>query len=113
MMSFIDDLKKATKNLAQKTGDVVEISKLNLSIAQEKEKVETLFSEIGKAVYEQYKAGKDLGFGDKCEVIAEHERKIEEYRQKIMEIKKVRKCSSCGAEIEVNALFCPHCGTKQ
>jgi len=112
-MSLIDDLKKATRNLAQRTGDIVEVSKLNLSIAQEKEKIAKVYSEIGKAVYEQYKTGKDVGFGDKCAVIAEYERKIEELQQKIMEIKKVKKCPSCGTEVSADTAFCPKCGTKQ
>ncbi|AGC68483.1 hypothetical protein Cst_c14940 [Thermoclostridium stercorarium subsp. stercorarium DSM 8532] len=112
-MALIDDLKKATKNIAQKTGELVEISKLNLSISQEKDKVEKLYAEIGKAVYEQYKAGNDVGFSDKCAAIAEIENKIEELQQKIRELRNVKKCPSCGAEVEADTVYCPKCGTKQ
>ena len=91
----------------------MEISKLNLSISQEKDKINKIYSEIGKAVYEQYIAGNDVGFGEKCTVIAEHERKIEELQQKILEIKNVKKCHSCGTEIGKDIAYCPQCGAKQ
>lgn len=112
-MAFLDDLKKATKNIAQKTGDMVEISKLNLSISQEKDKINKIYTEIGQAVYEQYKAGNDVGFGDKCAVIVEHQKAIEELQQKILELKNAKKCYSCGAEVSVDVAFCPQCGAKQ
>lgn len=112
-MAFLDDLKRATKNIAQKTGDMVEISKLNMSISQEKDKIARIYSDIGKAVYEQYKSGNDVGFADKCDIISEHERKIEELQQKILEIKNVKKCSSCGTEVSVDTAFCPQCGARQ
>lgn len=112
-MAFLDDLKKATKNIAQKTGEIVEISKLNLSISQEKDKISKIYADIGKAVYEQYKQGNDIGFGDKCAVIAEHERTIEELQQKILEIKNVKKCPSCGTEVGLDIAYCPQCGAKQ
>lgn len=112
-MAFIDDVKKVTKSIAQKTGDLMEISKLNLSISQEKDKIGRLYSEIGKAVYEKYKAGNDLGFGEKCASIAEIERKIDELQQKLCELKNVKKCPSCGAELSMDSAYCPKCGAKQ
>lgn len=112
-MAFLDDIKKATKTIAQKTGDMVEVSKLTLSISQEKDKINKIYTDIGKAVYEQYKLGNDIGFGDLCSAVEEHERKIDELQQKINEIKNVRKCISCGAEISADTVYCPQCGAKQ
>lgn len=111
-MAFIDDLKKFGKNVAQKSSDMVETTKLNMSITQEREKINKLYNEIGAAVYEQYKLGNDLGLGDKCMQIAEHEAKIEEYQAKILEIKNAMKCPGCGAEVSAETTFCANCGTK-
>lgn len=111
-MAFMDDLKKFGKSVAQKSSDVVETTKLNMSISQEKEKINKLFIEIGAAVYEQYKLGNDLGLSDKCNQVAELEAKIEEYQSKILEIKNAMKCPGCGTEINADTTFCPQCGTK-
>ncbi len=111
-MAFMDDLKKFGKNVAQKSSDMVETTKLNMSISQEKEKINKLYYEIGAAVYEQYKLGNDLGLGDKCMQIAEYEAKVEEFQAKILEIKNAAKCPGCGAEVSAETAFCANCGTK-
>lgn len=111
-MAFMDDLKKFGKNVAQKSSDMVETTKLNMSISQEKEKINKTFTEIGAAVYEQYKMGNDLGMGEKCMQIAEYEAKIEEYQKKILEIKSAVKCPNCGAEASAETVFCAQCGAK-
>ena len=112
-MAFMDDIKKVTSKFAKKTGDMVEVSKINISISQEKDKISKLYSEIGKATYEQYKAGNDVGFTDKCEIIVEHEATIQQLQQRIQEIKNVKNCISCGAVMELETAFCPQCGAKQ
>ena len=111
-MAFMDDLKKFGKNISQKTSDMVEVTKLNSAISQEKEKIRKLYYEIGTAVYEQYKAGNYLGMEEKCSQIAEIEQKIEELQQKIQEIKNSKKCPGCGTEVTADTAFCPQCGNK-
>ncbi len=111
-MAFMDDLKKFGKNVAQKSSEMVETTKLNMSITQEKDKINKIFYEIGAAVYEQYKAGNDVGLGDKCMLIVEMEAKIAEIQAKIMEIKNATKCPGCGAEVSAETVFCASCGTK-
>ncbi len=111
-MAFMDDLKKFGKNVAQKSSDMVETTKINMSISQEKDKVNKIFYEMGAAVYEQYKAGNDVGLGEQCMQVAEMEAKIAELQAKIMEIKNTAKCPGCGAEVSAETVFCANCGTK-
>lgn len=111
-MSFLDDLKKAGKNIAQKTGDVVEIQKLNMGISQEKDKIKKVYAEIGEEVYQQFKAGNDLGYADKCNEIEVFVAKAEELQEKLMQLKNSKVCPSCGSEISADTAFCPKCGTK-
>ncbi|HEY8499121.1 MAG TPA: zinc-ribbon domain-containing protein [Clostridia bacterium] len=111
-MAFMDDLKKFGKNISQKTGDMVEVTKLNSAISQEKEKIRKLYYEIGTAIYEQYKTGNNPEVEEKCAQIAEIEQKIEELQQKIQEIKSSKKCPGCGTEVSTDTAFCPQCGTK-
>lgn len=111
-MAFMDDLKKFGKNVAQKSSEMVETTKLNMSISQEKDKINKIYYEMGSAVYEQYKAGNDLGLGEKCMQIVEIEAKIAEFQAKIMELKNSTKCPGCGAEVSTETVFCASCGTK-
>lgn len=111
-MAFIDNLKKFGKDVAQKSSDMVEVTKLNMSISQEKDKINRLYTEIGSLVYNQYKEGNDVGFGEKCAQIAEIEEKIEGFQKKIQEIKNMAKCPGCGAEINAETVFCAQCGAK-
>lgn len=111
-MAFIDNLKKFGKDVAQKSSDMVETTKLNMSISQEKEKITRLYTEIGSLVYQEFKAGNDVGFGEKCAQIVEMEGKIEELQNKILEIKNAAKCPGCGAEVSAETVFCAQCGAK-
>ena len=115
-MGFFDDVKKsvssAAKTVAQKSSEVVETTKLNMTISQEKEKIEKIYSEVGKAVVEEYKMGNDKGFAEKCEEVKAIEAQIAELQQKVLELKNASKCPGCGAEITTDVAFCPKCGTK-
>jgi DNA-directed RNA polymerase subunit RPC12/RpoP len=111
-MDFVNELKKFGKNVAQKSSDIIEITKLNMSISQERDKINKLYREIGEAVYQQYKLGNDLGFGDKCGQVFEVESKIEEYQNKIMQIKNLAKCPGCGSEVGTETIYCSYCGAK-
>ena len=103
------------KAAAKKSGDIVEVTKLNMSIGTEEDKIETVYTEIGKAVYDIYTKGEDVGeeFRDLCEKIRTHQKNIEEIKQKILELKNVKLCPSCSTELELDIAFCPKCGTKQ
>lgn len=111
-MAFFDDVKKLGKNVADKGKDLVEVTKLNSQIGTEQGKINEIFGRIGAQVYENYKAGNDSGFGEFCAQVAELEAKINELRQKVMEIKDSAKCPNCGAEVAKDVAFCPKCGTK-
>lgn len=111
-MAFFDEVKKLSKNVADKGKDLVEVTKLNSQVSTEQAKIAEIFGKIGAQVYENYKAGNDSGFGEFCAQIAEVEVKINELKSKVMEIKESAKCPQCGAEVAKETAFCPKCGTK-
>lgn len=118
MALFENITKKVTetaKAAAKKSGELVEVTKLNMSINTEQEKIEKAFAEMGKAVYELYSKGEDVGepFRETCEKIGSYEKVIADMKQKILEMKNEKLCAGCGAELELNAAFCPKCGAKQ
>ncbi|MEA4890487.1 MAG: zinc ribbon domain-containing protein [Clostridiaceae bacterium] len=63
-MAFFQDLGKKISNVAQdaskKTGDMIEIGKLNAAISSDKKAIEDLYHKIGAAVYHLHTAGENL-----------------------------------------------------
>jgi len=118
-MSVIDNItKKVTetaKVAATKANDIVEVTKLNLSIAAEEDKIKKIYAEVGKAVYDAYAAGKETAdfLKDYCKRIEDIEKNIKEMKDKILEMKNLKICPGCGAELEGDVNYCPKCGTKQ
>jgi ribosomal protein L40E len=118
-MAIFDNLgKKAAtfaQNAAKKSGELVEATKLNLSIKAEEDKIDNNYFEIGKLVFQDYLENKELKpeVLAHCENIKASNETIAELKEKIMEVKNVKICSQCGAELEKSTQFCSGCGAKQ
>jgi len=117
-MAFLENLGKrvgeAAQAVSKKSSELVEITKLNVNISSEEDKIQKLYSQIGKLVYEKYVStgAVDNELKELCETISGHEETIKGLREKIMQIKGTRQCINCGTEMERNQIFCSKCGTK-
>lgn len=117
-MAFLGNLGKkvgeAAQAAAKKSGELVEVTKLNVNINSEEDKIQKLYSRIGKAIYERYGASDaaDEGIREFCEDIRVHEQNIKALRDKIAEVKGTKQCVGCGAEMERDQVFCSKCGAK-
>lgn len=117
-MSFFENLSKRVGEVAQsaakKSSELVEITKLNVSIGSEEEKIQKLYAKMGKKIYEIFSSGSEVEdiFEEDCEAIKKHQQNIEILKQKIREIKNVKVCPNCGIEINKISVFCSKCGTK-
>ncbi len=117
-MAFLENLGKkvgeAAQAAAKKSGELVEITKLNVNIGSEEDKIQKLYTQIGKSVYEKYSVSGDADENvvENCETIKVHEHNIKTLREKILEVKNVKTCTHCGAEMEKTQVFCSKCGTK-
>lgn len=117
-MAFLENLGKkvgeAAQAAAKKSSELVEITKLNVNIGSEEDKIQKIYTQIGKAVYEKYSATGvvDTDVTESCEAIKVHEQNIKALKEKIMEVKSVKQCVSCGTEMDRAQLFCSKCGTK-
>ncbi len=109
-----EKLANAGKTAIKASNEIIEVTKLNLLVKSEEDKIKDRLLEIGKAVYEHYRDGKpvEAELSISCEEIAKCEKIIDELKQKIMEIKKLRECKACLAHIDDEALYCPKCGAK-
>ena len=118
-MSMFENLTKkvsdTAKAAAKKSSEIVEVTKLNMNISAEEDKIKKAFADIGKQVYEAYSNGEEVAENYKsiCEEIRGYEDSIKETKQKILELKNVKVCPNCGAELELDTAFCSSCGTKQ
>jgi len=89
----LSQLAKTVENgantIAKKSSDIVEVSKLNLSISHENSKIENLYKQMGKLVFEKYKYGEiiDKDLEENCRYILQCENAIKEYNEKIENIK--------------------------
>lgn len=117
-MAFLENLGKkvgeAAQAAAKKSGELVEITKLNVNIGSEEDKIQKLYTQIGKTIFEKYsKEGTvDSDVQQSCEEIKVHEQNIKALKEKIMEVKNIKLCISCGTEMERTQIFCSKCGAK-
>ena len=120
-MEFFDMLgKKATmayKVTADKTGKIAKETKLKFKIGDLRSKINELYEEIGKKVYEQHIREEDYSIKEdleelctKIDVLSDE---IDTCLKKCLELKDKKQCPKCFAEIEKGCNFCPECGEKQ
>jgi len=120
-MEFFEKLgKKASETFnsaAEKTNKIAGETKLKLKINDCKSKINDLYKEIGKIVYQKFVVD---GAFDVKEDIAEQLEKIsaftdeiEGYEKQILELSSMKQCVKCKNKIEKKAKFCPECGAEQ
>ncbi|MCI8622213.1 MAG: hypothetical protein HFG26_00955 [Provencibacterium sp.] len=100
-------------DLGQKANDVVEVSKLKLSVVSLGSDIDKVYQKLGLMIYEMVKAGTanhELVDGCVAEIDA-LKIKLDEVNQKIDALKNVRRCDSCGNAVDIAAQFCPMCGS--
>lgn len=120
-MDFFDKLgKKASKTYkeaAELTGKLAKEAKLKLKMSENKAKIEDVYEEIGKKVYEKHIREEDINIkkelAEECEKIDELSKNIKNIRMEILNLRDLKQCSNCSAEIEIEDNFCPKCGEKQ
>ena len=117
-MAFLENLGKkvgeAAQAAAKKSGELVEITKLNVNINSEEDKVQKLYAQIGKSVYDKFcqtGAAEDY-IKEACEAITVHDQNIKALREKIAEVKGTKTCVGCGADMEKTQVFCSKCGAR-
>ena len=120
-MAFFDKLGKkaseAYKITADKTGKIAKETKLKLKMGDLKSKIEDVYEEIGKKVYEKHVKKEEISIAndlnEQCAKIDEMSNEIERLLQECLELKDKKQCQKCFKEIDKNMKFCPECGAKQ
>ena len=120
-MEFFDKLtKKASetyKGAAEKTGKIAKETKLKMKINENKSKINDLYEEIGKKVYQKHTADEELNIKEElkeeCEKIDILSAEIDSYHEEILTLSDVKACIKCKETIDKHAKFCPKWGAEQ
>ena len=105
------------KYTAEKTNKIAKETKIKMKMNEYKSKIEDLYEEIGKIVYQKHVREEDINIKEDleeyCKKIDDLSNKVEESRMEILNLKDKKQCPSCYTEIEKENKFCPKCGAEQ
>lgn len=113
-MAFLDNIGKRVsgfgQDVATKTRNMADISRLNSAITEQERQIETAFSNIGKAYYANHKDDPHAEEMENITYINEAYVRIQQYKAQISQLKGIANCPTCGAEISSTSPFCSFCG---
>ena len=118
MRDFLEDLGKrigeTAETMTNMAGDAIEIQRMKGQIRSPARGNAVDLMELGKTIYDRYKAGGEVGeeAAGRCDAIKDREAAIGEYEKKIAKIKGASECSNCGKMVGKDMAFCPYCGEK-
>lgn len=114
-MAFFDEIGKKLsqtgQGMVQKTKEMADVAKLNSNISDEEKKLSDTYFQIGQLYVQLHNEDFESNFKELIMQIKESQENIEKFKQEIQEIKGIKRCDICGAEISNNATFCSSCGT--
>ena len=120
-MDFFNKLtKKASetyKEASKKTGEIAKEAKLRMKMNDAKSKINDIYEEIGKKVYEKHTTNGEISIEKDLEEeltqIDVLSAEVETCLKEIMKLKNKKQCTNCFAEIPLDAKFCGNCGATQ
>jgi len=130
-MALFDKINTIAKNVGEKTGDAIEITKLNAKISSEKSAIADIYKQLGERIYEKYASGayQDADMAELFTAVDARRANIAEAEDKIKAIKAENEakaqsasqahaapagavCPGCGAPVADGVKFCNQCGTR-
>ena len=105
------------KYTTEKTSKFAKETKTKLKINEYKSKIDDLYTDIGKKIYEQHireeKTNIEEEITEICKQIDELTYKIEKAKDDVLNLKDKKQCPNCYSEINRDANYCPNCGAEQ
>lgn len=103
-----------SKNVKESVENSRRKSDLRRQIAAANNKIEQLKLDMGEMLYNAYLSdGEPDDVTQLCRQIDELKVAAEKYKTAILAIDGIKKCDSCGREINSDSVFCSHCGARQ
>ena len=114
-MAFFDEIGKKLSQTGQmavqKTKEMADIAKLNSNISDEEKKISNAYFQIGQLYVSLHNDDFESDFEMLIAQLKESQNSVEVLKKQIQDVKGVKRCTTCGAEIPNNATFCSSCGT--
>jgi hypothetical protein len=110
----IVSVKTAADVAYKKTGEVIDVSKIRLNIAEISKEICNNYEILGKLCYENQKSGEIAG-EEAEKIISKIDSLLLDLKDKEAKLSQMRnkvKCQNCGNDNEPNYTFCSKCGTK-
>lgn len=104
--------KKIGKDTVTEVQKLNEIRQLNSRVNEEKKALNTIYMEMGKKLYEQYKDAPLEGFEAEIQAVEEKFSMIDLFQDQVRSVKGVALCPSCNMEVGAGERFCSNCGGK-
>ena len=122
-MAFLDEMGKLAKSVADKTGNMVDVTRLNSKIGTLKGEIVQLKMQIGEHYWSKFEAGEPCPpeLSGVCDDIKNRLADIEAVESDIAGIRGGSPhpqgapgafCPSCGASVTPGSKFCNGCGGK-
>lgn len=110
----VSRVKDVAESVGKKTGELVELGKMKVKIADLRREIEGAHEGLGRLIYDSRKSGEPID--DMVDACIEHidtlHAEIAELEECIMDSKNLVRCGGCGAFNEYTATFCNQCGEK-
>lgn len=113
LKGFVTGAAASASAAKDKITDGATILRMESEIKQTQAEIDRLCGEIGKQYAAKYAGDFGGEFGSYLEQISHAKDKIRSLETQIDAIKGSRKCSNCGAQIDIDAAFCVKCGARQ
>lgn len=117
-MGIFDDVVTNAKSAAQTVGKVagqfVDMSKLRLNLVELNSEINKRYKELGQFVYEGEKAG-CVCETEKAEKLAALDELYAQFGVVSAQLAALQKkvvCPACGKQVDIDSMFCNHCGMK-
>lgn len=107
-----DTYKSATKA----SGKLIEEGKIRLMIMDNEAQMKEIFETIGKEYCESFFKGELLDnskYENEYEELKRMQLENDQGRERLLHLKKLRKCDNCQKEIKIDNAFCQFCGSRQ
>ncbi len=110
----VSEAEKLTKVVASKTSNIVDATKLNLSLNETENKIEKLYVKIGESIYASHLQGAEYEdeIGRICAEIGELKATAGSIRDQIADLKNSVSCAECGQYNDKSNGYCSKCGAS-
>ena len=111
-MGFLDQAGKKFALVQKKTGDTITAYKLQAQIKNKEAEIRHIYASFGEICYNAHLACKSPeGLDALYDEIDRKNAEIAELQSTLNTLKGVRCCPECAADVDLDARFCPNCGS--